>query len=535
MTLRDYQETAVRMVDDYYSQPQSQSGRLCLVLPTGAGKSVIAAALVSRTEGRSILLTHQKELLEQDAGALARLMPDFDITYYSAMMGHKDLDGRLVCASVQSLYRLKGGLPHFDLVIIDEAHLINNKRQGMYREVLARLEEANPPMRTVGLTATPYRLGQGLLTDDGFFDKLAEPVTIPQLQDAGYLAHLTCKSTDAGYDFSSLRIRGGEFRQDDMDKAVSRFGTSEAVVDEIVARGADRKAWLVFCVSVRHAKAVLELLDKRGISAFMVDGGTPKNEREAYLSDFRAGEYRCAVNVSILTTGFDYPDIDLIAMLRPTMSPGLYLQMVGRGMRVKSDPERNCLVLDFAGNVMRHGPVDEVRAPVKPTGRRQGASAPPAKVCPTCGEIVGVTAQVCKVCGHIFPIEEKKWSLDDSAAIESRDRKNQGPRVSRIGAWRWDICGGKGGAMLRCRYMRRSNEDRTIVEFFPIWHQGYAGTLALKRYFALCGELGYEGSDTAEGLVHDLNMYQAPKAVIYRINDKGYADVVARSWKEERA
>jgi DNA repair protein RadD len=183
-----------------------------------------------------------------------------------------------------------------------------------------------------------------------------------------------------------------------------------AAVDEIVARGHDRRSWLLFCCGVRHAQHVSAALRERGIVAATVTADTPADERKAIIGTFRAGEIRALTNVYVLTTGFNVPAVDLIAMLRPTLSTGLYVQMVGRGTR-KADGKYDCLVLDFAGNVLRHGPVDQVESAGTGNGKSGcgvKADSIAAKPCPDCGELNALRAAECVCCGHEFPVEKPK-------------------------------------------------------------------------------------------------------------------------------
>lgn len=321
--LRDYQRRMVDAVLSWFCDEGNKGKAVCLVAPTGSGKTALSAAITEEVGGKALLLTHTKELIEQDGEAMAFHSPKRSVGYYSASIGRKDLSCDTTCAGIASMYRCKD-LPSFDLVLIDEAHLINNRDEGMYRQLLSRIWEVNPNAWIAGLTATPYRLGQGMLTDDGFFSDIIDVVSVRELQDKGYLAHLTSKWTETHYDFSKLRVRGGEFRDDDVQKAVSVFKTNEQVADEIVRRGEDRNAWLVFCAGVAHAETMCTLLNERGIPTACVTGETPKTERERILEAYKAGEYRCLTNMRILTTGFNYPDIDMVALLAPTLSPGLY-------------------------------------------------------------------------------------------------------------------------------------------------------------------------------------------------------------------
>jgi DNA repair protein RadD len=424
MMLRDYQS---RTIDQLYAWFEAgNQGNPCLVLPTGSGKSHLVAALCKDAlqnwpETRVLMLTHVKELIEQNAQKMREHWPGAPLGIYSAGMGRKDLGEPITFAGIQSVRTKAGALGHMDLVLIDECHLVNHKDEGGYRKLLAELKAINPALRVVGLTATPYRLGHGLITDKpALFDALLEPVSIEELIFKGYLATLRSKVTKAKLDTTGVHKRGGEFIESELQAAVDTDDKNQAVVQEVVALAGDRKAWLVFCTGVKHAEHVAEVLRQHGITTECVLGETPKKEREQIIADFKVGRIRALTNANVLTTGFDYPDIDLIAMLRPTMSPGLYVQMAGRGMRVKSHTD-HCLVLDFAGVVESHGPITAVQTPKK---GGDGNGEAPVKVCDNCGELCAISAAVCPACGHPFPEPVKKALVlhhDDIMGLEGSD------------------------------------------------------------------------------------------------------------------
>lgn len=519
LELRDYQQRIIDKTIEYFQDNPEK--KPCVVAPTGAGKSVIVAFLAKRIGGKTLLLTHQKELLEQDADAIRKT--GLSVSFYSASIGEKDFTGDVTCAGIASLHRLKN-LPSFDLVMIDEAHLINNGQKGMYRITLDRIKQINPATKILGLTATPFRLGQGMLTDDGFFDDIIDVVSIKELQDKGYLAHLTCKWTETHFDFSHLRIKGGEFLNEDIQEAVSVFKTNEDVVNEIIKRGQERKAWLIFCAGVKHAVLICDLMNKKGISCACVTGKTPKDERQRIIEDYKNGKYRCITNAKILTTGFNYPDIDLIALLQPTLSPGLYLQELGRGMRVKSEKDRTCLVLDFAENVYRHGTVDCVTPPTK---KVKGNGVAPCKVCPECGEIVHASKRVCPICNHVFPQKKKEGGfLDNNQKIEGV--KNE-IYTSRISSWWWDLYTSKKTKQMciRCRYIRQNKGYLNAADYFMIW--GNHSYFATKELAKVCNAVNYRGNENALIMCHELNLKKAPDIIKLKREGK-YLKVVERIW-----
>jgi DNA repair protein RadD len=278
----------------------------------------------------------------------------------------------------------------------------------MYRTVLAALREAHPAMSVCGFSATPFRLDSGRLDEgDGkVFDEVIFDYGIGRGIANGWLSPLSSKATLTTIDVRGVHKRGGEFIASELEAAADDEGIVATACNEIVALGADRKCWLVFCCGINHALHVRDALRERGVPCEAVFGETPQAERERVILTFRAGGLRCLVNVMVLTTGFDVPQIDLLAMLRPTLSAGLYVQMVGRGTR-KAEGKHDCLVLDFAQNVYRHGPVDCVTVSIngKANGHGAGVSVDTvnAKPCPECRELNALAATECVRCGYQFP------------------------------------------------------------------------------------------------------------------------------------
>ena len=231
----------------------------------------------------------------------------------------------------------------------------------------------------IGFTATPYRLDSGMLHEGkgALFTDIAYEVSVRQLIDDGYLCPLVSKAAETKLDVSGVGSRGGEFIPGQLQAAVDLPEITEAAIDEVVRLGADRRSWLAFCAGVEHATHVAEAIRARGFTAATIFGDTPKPERDRIIAAFKRGEIRALASMGVLTTGFNAPGVDLIAMLRPTKSTGLYVQMAGRGTRL-APGKADCLVLDFAGNVARHGPIDAVK-PKRPgsrRGRRAGQGLP---------------------------------------------------------------------------------------------------------------------------------------------------------------
>ena len=528
--LREYQQ---RTIDQLYAWFEAgNQGNPCLVLPTGSGKSHIVAALCkdalqSWPETRVLMLTHVAELITQNAEKMRQHWPGAPMGIYSASIGKRDLGEPITFAGIQSVRSKARELGHIDLVLIDECHLVNHKDEGGYRKLLGELKAINPALRVVGLTATPFRLGHGLITDKpAMFDDLLTPVSIEELIFKGYLSTLRSKVTRAKLDTTGVHKRGGEFIESELQAAVDTDDQNQAVVREVLNLSGERKAWLFFCAGVKHANHVAEVLREHGIAAECVTGETSKTDRARMLADFKAGRLRALTNANVLTTGFDYPDIDLVAMLRPTMSASLYVQMAGRGMRVKSHTD-HCLVLDFAGVVETHGPITAVQPPKKGSS---GDGEAPIKVCDECGELVHISAMVCPACGALFPEPVKKSMVlrnDDIMGLEGTDME--------VTSWNWRKHTSKasGKDMLAVTYYG-SLSDAPITEYLPIAHDGYAGQRAMGQLLSLATSASIAPGGlkvaTMDEMAANMNEATPPKFIEFRKDGKFFR-VMKRSWE----
>lgn len=393
---------------------------------------------------RFIMLTHVKELIAQNYRSLVRQWPVAPCGIYSAGLGKKQTQFPITFAGIASVVNSADEFGHIDLAFIDEAHLVSPKDGTMYQKFLGALRARNPKLKVVGLTATHYRLGQGLLTegDSHIFDDVCFDLTYLEafnwLIDQGYLCPLIPKRTSAELDISNVAVHAGEFVQKDLQDAVDKSEVTYATLRETLASAGDRNHWLIFASGVDHAVHVAETLDALGVSATCVHSRMADGERDKNIADFKAGKYRAMVNNGILTTGFDYPEIDLIVMLRPTQSPGLWVQMLGRGTRPvyapghnlgdaagrlaaqSGGPKKNCLVLDFAGNTRRLGPINDPVIP-KRKGKRVGHA--PVKTCEHCGTYNHTSARFCIACGAEFHVQVR---FGPGASTEELIRKPDG-------------------------------------------------------------------------------------------------------------
>src|SRR5690606_13948020 len=408
LTLRPYQQAAIASIYGYF---EKESGNPLVVIPTAGGKSLVMAAFIDGVlkawpDQRVLVVTHVRALIAQNHAGMAGLGPEAPAGASSAGLGRRDAPARILFAGIQSSHGKATRIGHADPVLIDEAHLIPGRSNTMYRRFLNDLQAINPALKVIGLTATPFRLDSGMLHEgeNALFTDIAYEVSVRDLIDQGYLSPLISKQTKTRLDVTGVGSRGGEFIARDLEDAVDQDAITRAAVAEVIAHGETRRSWLAFCSGVRHATHVAEEFRRRGVRCATIFGKTPKDERAAIIASFKRGEIRALASMGVLTTGFNAPAVDLIAMLRPTKSAGLYVQMAGRGTRLAEGKE-NCLVLDFAGNVRRHGPIDLVR-PKRPGG--PGDGPPPTKICPECGTIVAIAALECLGCGFEFPGREVK-------------------------------------------------------------------------------------------------------------------------------
>jgi DNA repair protein RadD len=408
LKLRPYQETALYHTFEYFKE---KSGDPVIVLPTGSGKSLVIAEWVRFVfdmdpNARILIITHVRELVSQNYAELMALWPDAPAGIYSAGLNRRELGARILFASIQSIHKRALQIQQCDMVLIDEAHLIPRKSNTMYRRFLAELRRINPHLKIIGLTATPFRLDSGMLHegDDALFTDIAHETPVRELIDDEYLSPPVSHRQKAEIDVTGVGTRGGEFIAAQLEVAALDPPVINAIADRIVEVGADRHGWLVFGCTVAHCEALNEALRARGVSSAAVFGETDKRERDRLISDFKARKIRALCSMGVLTTGFNARHVDLVALARPTKSTGLYIQMVGRGTRLSPETGKtNCLVLDFGGNIARHGPFDDPYIPKK----KKGTGPAPFKECPECGCACGTMTRLCPECGFEFPPPER--------------------------------------------------------------------------------------------------------------------------------
>lgn len=523
--LRDYQTAAV---DAAWRWLHVREGGGLLVLPTGSGKSIVQAALIERLYReyngiRALLVTHQRELIDQNARKLRDVLGygEPQIGIYCAGLGAKDVR-QVTLASVQSIYR---DPPAADVVIIDEAHGLG-RDGGQYRTMLGH--EALRGAKLIGMTATPYRMDSGRLDkgEDALFAGVAYDAAIMPLVEAGYLAPLTSKHGQVQADMSGAAVRMGDYAPADSERAA--LEVTEAAIAEAVRLAGERRKWLVFCVGLAHAAKAAECLQRAGVTCAMVSGETPGDERADILRRFKAGELRALCNVNVLTTGFDAPDIDCLIMLRPTLSAGLWVQMLGRGMRT-AEGKRDCLVLDFAGNTRALGAVCDVEPIVIDGGKKKLLEKPKAKACDACQELNGLDATECVGCGASFVREVKHESRAYDGDIMTGKRAAAVPSIEIMPVRQVDFSRHlKEGRPDSVRVTYRLGLGVSVSEWVCVAHEGSARRRAVEWWAAnvVCSR---HPATVAEALERLPNEFRRPARL--RICKSGkYYEIVGREY-----
>ena len=349
----------------------------------------------------------------------------------------------------------------------------------------------------------------------------------------GDLAPLRSKATEAELSVEGVGKRGGEFIEHELQAAVNNAGDNERIVDEVLKRAGGRKAWLFFCAGVEHAEAMKKALVKAGVTAECLTGKTDAKCRDDIIARFRTGEITALTNCQVLTTGFDYPDIDLIALCRPTMSPGLYIQTVGRGMRI-APGKTDCLVLDFAGNVKRHGPITAVKPPKH---KGAGTGDAPVKICPECAELIHTSIKTCPCCGYEFPP-----ALKEAVRLHDDDIMGIAPICMKVRAWYWYVRKSRAKEidMLCVDYEDAVLTGEKVTEYITILHDGYARWRAQTTLDAIvrgCGGFIGDIAVTEENLeqIAEVLNNAAPPEYIDIKKDGKYYRVLDRRWKERAA
>lgn len=405
---RWYQTEAVDGLFNYFNL---NSGNPLLALPTGTGKSVIMALFLMTVmqyypNQRIIIATHMKELIQQNHDKLLSLWSNAPTGIYSVGLKRRDMTAPLLFAGIKSIVGIADLLGHIDLLIIDEAHMLDGRDDGMYNRLIGILRARNPYLKVIGLTATPFRAGMGLLTNGPIFTDICYNLCniegFKRLFAEKFIVPPRPIKVETEFDWSSVSLNGDEFSTAGMNNVTKNAQVTWKALQEALNAGRERYKRLVFCTGIDHAIMAMEMLRALGLNAHTVHSRMSDSERDGILNAYKAGEFDTLTNNGIATTGLDCPSIDHIIGLRATNRVGLNIQMIGRCMRpysVEGWIKQDALVSDHAGNTRRLGTIDD---PYIPKMKGKSGGDMPVKLCPGCGTYNHAAARVCTWCGEPF-------------------------------------------------------------------------------------------------------------------------------------
>jgi DNA repair protein RadD len=511
MQLREYQTDAIAgLWATFRANPKA---RPLIVCPTGSGKSILAAEIVrqvleKRPHFKVLIVTHRKEIVEQNARKFQELtkMP---IGVMSAGLGQKTIR-QVTFANIQSIYR---SLVTWDLIIVDEAHLISGKPESMYAKLFSNQRNC----RIIGLTATPYRMDHGFLIGEGtLFSEVAYEIKIEHLIAQEFLSPLISVPQSAQINTKNISLRGFDYNLEQLEaEAMLQI---EEHCEEIKRITKDRKHVLIFCSGVNHALRIAT-----EIGGECVHGGLLTFERDRIVNRFKDGTNKYLTNCDILTTGFDFPDIDCVVLLRATQSVGLYVQMVGRGLRIAPD-KKNCLVADFGGNIKRHGPIDCIEVSYK-NPLAPEFSLQPLKSCDECGCVVPIRIMECPGCNAPFPVESKYTAQADVAPVTTAVAPSF--RLEHVQFFVHHKIGKP--PSFRVDYFLEG--DERISDYLCFEHGGFAAQMAVQKWLALGGSL--PAPETADEALERKYELKRPLRIQTKKEGKYYRVTKILEWFEK--
>lgn len=528
-----YQEEAVNGLFNFFRD--FPIGNPIVALPTGTGKSIVIAEFIRRAlfyfpSTRVMVATHVKELVDQNFLELLAVWPTAPAGIYSAGLKRRDTHLPITFCGIASVAKRMEEFGFIHLLIIDECHLRDEKTKSLYNKAIRALMAVNPFLKVIGLTATPYRLGLGMLTDGNLFTHITtnycELDKFNKLVDEGYLCPLVPKRTRTELSVEGVGTTLGEYNVDELQAAVDVDSITTAALNEAYQLARYRRSWLVFCTGTNHADHVRDKLIAMGVSARCVHSNLPggDKERDENIRAFKNEEFQALVGVGVFTTGFNHRPVDTIIVLRPTLSPILWVQMLGRGTRTCPwTGKTECLVLDFAANTRRLGPIND---PVIPRKRGKKGGPAPFKICEACDTYNHTRARFCVCCGAMFPAHV---AIETTAAQEEliRRRKAEAEEVPIVAEY----------SVARVEYQKHISRDkdkpptllityycglRIFNEWLCLEHTGYPRHKARDAWRLMSGNA--EGTfldvpDTVDEALELVNYLSPPSTI--RVLHKG--------------
>lgn len=548
MAFRDYQSDAIYATWDYWDRYREGHG--LVAMPTASGKSwviggTIQSCLYYYNDTRIMCLTHVKELIKQNSANLLKMWPQAPMGVYSAGLKRRDYQNNIIFAGIASVYENAAMFGRIDILLIDEVHLVSPDSTTMYQRFIADLMRTNPKLRVVGYSATIWRTKQGMLTSGaGLFRDVIYDITsmdgYNRLVAQGWLTRLVPQPRGIEFDVSGVAVRGGEYVAKDLQKAVDQAHITRRALTEACRAAADRNHWLVFCAGIEHSEHTAQMLeDEFDIPCAVVHNAT--KDRDAQFARFFDSRVRALVGNNIFTTGFDAPFADVEIILRPTKSSNLWVQMLGRLTRtmyadgfdletaegrlaaIAAGPKPDGLVLDFAGNTRRLGPINDPLMPAPP-GKRKTQQAAPVKICEHCGTYCHTSLRFCDHCGKEFALKIK--IQEQSAGLEVM--KFEEPRVELFDIERVTMHKhpGKNGRPPSLRVMYYSNGmSQRHQEFICFEHSGRARRVAEKWWMDRV-PLGVQCPATVDEVLAVERWLTIPRKLRVHVNAKPRPEII---------
>jgi DNA repair protein RadD len=417
--LRPYQK---KLVEDVRAAFRAGKRSPLIVLPTGGGKTVVFCHMVRAAYDkglRVLILAHRVELLDQISRALTRE----DVPHAVVSPGYQpDRRQRVQVASVFAYVRCMDRYDEPQLIVCDECH------HAIPDSTWGRILQNHHKAKVAGVTATPIRLSADGLGD--IFDVMVHGPSMAELIQMGSLSRYRVFSPPEQLDLSGMRSRAGDYVRGDIEELMSKPMIVGSTVEHYKKITPGRRA-VAFCVSVKHAESVAQSFRDAGISAQSIDGGMDRTLRSTMLSSFEAGDIKVITSCDIISEGFDVPAIEVVILLRPTKSLGLYLQQVGRGLRVFPG-KTEAVIFDHVNAYRTHGAPDAHRVWSLAGAEKQsrGASETSVRICPVCFSPNPSIRPVCGICSHEFEVkprevEQVEGELEEIALVAEAAKKTR--------------------------------------------------------------------------------------------------------------
>jgi DNA repair protein RadD len=502
--LYDYQQKAIDSIFSYFRLKKGKNP--LVVAPGGSGKTVIFAEfcrIVRKKwpKQKILILGDDKEILLQNYKTISKQVNE-KIGLYSSGLKSKTIKD-ITVAGIQTIFKKTKLFSNFNIIIVDEAHKVSLDKKSRYLVFLIALK-----LPTIGFTATPFRPGTGYLHlgKNIFFDGIAYIIKIETLQNhkPPRLCRMINKQTDITLDASAIKKQTGDFIIKELSLAFDKNGITNEIINDLFKYKKERKKWLVYAIDIAHCEHICQKLNEVGIKSRTVHSKTGL-DRKPIIEDFRKTDnYKVLVSVAMITTGVDIPEIDLIAILRPTASPVLHSQIILRGTRI-APGKNDCLVLDYAGNLKRNGPIN--KPTIKLSGKGDGEAM--MKVCENCNEIVHIATRTCPDCGSIFEFKHNLSLQSSNSEIISSENWHE---VTNIEYTR-HIAKGSGTPMLLIRYVCGL---RVFREYLPLEHGGFP---AYKAQFWWKNRTTYPVPKTVHEALETAKYLRTPTKIL--VNENG--------------